>query len=397
METDVIIVGAGLIGLATARALHASHPDLQTVIVDKEAGPGQHQSGRNSGVLHTGIYYPPGSQKAALCMAGRLAMETFCEEAGVPFRRTGKVIVATTPAELQALEDILRRGQANGVRCERIGVERLGELEPHAAGVGAIHVPDAGVVDFAVVCARLAARLEEAGVELVFNARVQAIDESQGRVTVNTTAGPIAGSLVANCAGLASDRVARLGGQQPPARIVPFRGEYFALAPAARHLCRTLIYPVPDPRLPFLGVHFTRHIDGRVTCGPNAVLAAAREGYRKRDVAIRDIVETATYAGFRRMAVNYWRAGVGELWRSLSKDAFVGALQRLVPEVRSQDLTAAPAGVRAQAVFPSGELAQDFVIQESPRAVHVVNAPSPAATASLAIGRHVATRLAAHL
>jgi L-2-hydroxyglutarate oxidase LhgO len=392
---DVVIVGGGIIGLATAYHLLREFPERRLVLLEKEAELAQHQTGRNSGVLHSGIYYRPGSLRAQNCRSGKLAMEQFCAAERIPYEICGKVIVAVSEDELPALERILKRGQANGVICEMIGPERLAELEPHASGVRAIHVPEAGIVDFPAVCQRLAERITRAGGKILCNARVTAMHPQNGSVVVNTTAGDFEAKYVVTCAGLYSDRVARLSGQQVSSKIIPFRGEYFELRPDAQHLCKDLIYPVPDPSFPFLGVHFTRLIHGGIECGPNAVLAFAREGYRKRDISLGDLADTLTYPGFLRMAAKYWRTGAGEMWRSFSKRAFVRALQRLVPEIREEHLVPAPSGVRAQAIARDGAMIDDFLILETERVVNVCNAPSPAATAALNIGRLIVEKLAA--
>lgn len=396
METtaDVVIVGAGIVGLATALALQQEYPDKKVVVLEKEKRVAFHQSGRNSGVLHSGIYYKPGSLKALTCRAGKRAMEEFCEREAIPYEICGKVIVATTEAERDALKPLHKTGTANGVRCELIDRVRLRELEPHTAGIAALHVPETGIVDYAKVCERLAARLAEHGTRVLTSARLLKLNERTEQVSVETTAGRLATHFVVNCAGLQSDRVAALGQQPLIARIVPFRGEYFKLAPEAAHLCRSLVYPMPDPRFPFLGVHFTRTIDGPVECGPNAVLALAREGYRKTDVSIDDLLETLAYSGFRRLVARHWRAGVGEMWRSMSKRSFLRALRRLIPSINQSDLLPAPAGIRAQAVAPNGSLVDDFSFLESARIVNVINAPSPGATASLAVGRLIVEKLA---
>ncbi|TAH34661.1 MAG: L-2-hydroxyglutarate oxidase [Planctomycetota bacterium] len=390
---DVVIIGGGIVGLATAYQLLQRRPGTAVEVLEKESAVGRHQSGHNSGVLHSGIYYQPGSEKARNCREGKRAMEEFCGREGIPFEICGKLIVAVDAGQLPALERILQRGLANGVRCQLIERERLAELEPHAAGVRAIHVPEAGIVDYKSVCSRLRQRIEEAGGSVCTGARVTRLWSRPESVVVESDAGPREAVLAVNCAGLHSDRVARRGGRDPGARIVPFRGEYYELKPQARGLCRNLIYPVPDPSFPFLGVHFTRTIGGGVECGPNAVLAFAREGYRKRDVNLRDLFETLTYPGFLRLAARHWRTGAGEMWRSFSKSAFVRALQRLVPEIRAGHLEPAPAGVRAQALRPDGSLVDDFLILESERVLHVCNAPSPAATASLQIGAGLAARI----
>ncbi len=386
---DLVIIGGGIVGLATAYRFLERFPGKTVTLLEKESRLAQHQTGHNSGVLHSGIYYRPGSLKAENCRTGKLAMEEFCRREEIPFETCGKVIVAVDEAELPALERIHERGIANGVACERISIERLRELEPHAAGVMALHVPETGIVDFLRVSERMAERIRNAGGTIVTGTRADAFRFGGDDVTVETTAGPFSARQVVNCAGLESDRVARLAGLRPRMRIVPFRGEYYALRPEAHHLVRNLIYPVPDPNFPFLGVHFTRMIDGSVECGPNAVLAFAREGYRKTTVNVRDLAGTLTYSGFLRLAARYWRMGAGEMWRSVSKRAFVTALQRLVPAIESGHLEPAPAGVRAQAVAPDGTTIDDFVIDQSDRVVNVGNAPSPAATASLNIGRTI--------
>lgn len=396
-RVDVVVIGGGLVGLATAYRLQERFPQLTLCLLEKEDHVGAHQSGRNSGVLHSGIYYRPGSLRATNCREGKLALQEFCAREGVRFEICGKVIVAVEEAEIPRLETIYERGQANGVRCEIIGPERLKELEPHARGVRAIHVPEAGIVDYPGVCDRLAARISERGGMILLNGAVTGVIRRTDELIVQSHRGDVGCRFLVTCAGLQADRVTRLTGETPPAQIVPFRGEFFELRPEAQHLCRNLIYPVPDPSFPFLGVHFTRLAKGGVECGPNAVLAFAREGYTKLTVSPYDLAESLSYGGFLRMAAKYWRTGLGEMWRSVSKSAFVTALQRLVPEIRSEHLIAAPAGVRAQALGPQGELLDDFVIQESDRIINVCNAPSPAATACLNIGRLIVDRLAARL
>jgi L-2-hydroxyglutarate oxidase len=394
---DLAVIGGGIVGLATAWRFTQRYPGRDVLVLEKEAELAVHQTGRNSGVLHSGIYYRPGSLRAANCRTGKQAMEEFCRAEGLPFDICGKVIVAVNEGELPALERIYQRGQANGIRCEIIERGRLAELEPHAAGIRAIYVPEAGIVDFRAVAARLAERIRQAGGQIVLDARVVSLRREADRLQVVTTAGDFAARWAVNCAGLHSDRVTALSGVRPQAKIIPFRGEYFELQPQARRLCRNLIYPVPDARFPFLGVHFTRLVGGGIECGPNAVLALAREGYRKTDINVRDLLESLTYGGFLRLAAKYWRVGAAEMWRSLSKAAFVRALQRLVPEIRADDLTPAPSGVRAQAVSPAGEIVDDFVIEEADRVVNVCNAPSPAATAALNVGNLVVDRLAARM
>jgi L-2-hydroxyglutarate oxidase len=396
-KCDVAIVGGGIVGLATAWQLTCRYPRLKPLVLEKEAALGEHQTGHNSGVLHSGIYYKPGTLRAANCRTGKRAMEEFCAEHGVPYEICGKVIVAVNEAELPQLERIYERGQQNGVRCEIIGPERLKELEPHAAGVRAIHVPEAGIVNFRAVCHKLAELVRQRGGEVRCGARVTAVQQNGEEIRLETTAGGIAADYLVTCSGLQSDRVAQLTGIQPEAKIVPFRGEYYELKPSAHHLCRNLIYPVPNPAFPFLGVHFTRMIQGGVECGPNAVLAFAREGYHKSDVNLKDLCETLAYSGFRKLAQKYWRIGAGEMWRSWNKAAFVKALAHLVPEVRSEDLVPHRAGVRAMALAPNGEIVDDFVIQPNGRVVNVLNAPSPAATSSLNIGKLVVEKLAERL
>lgn len=392
-HADVVIVGGGIVGLATAYRLGERFPDVRVVVVEKESRLAAHQTGHNSGVLHSGIYYRPGSLRAENCREGKIAMQAFCEREGIPFQICGKVIVATCEDELGRLEAIYQRGRTNGVKCELIDKERLNELEPHAAGIRAIHVPEAGIVDYRQVAERLGEIVRARGGEIRLNARVAGFEVRTAEVVVHTSAGDVRAGHVVTCAGLHADRVTRLTGQTPQARIVPFRGEYYQLRKEAEHLCRTLIYPVPDPNFPFLGVHFTRMVHGGVECGPNAVLAFAREGYRKTDINWRDLADALSYPGFLRLAARNWRTGAGEMWRSFSKRAFVRALQRLVPAITADDLLAAEAGVRAQALGEDGRLLDDFVIQQSDRIVNVGNAPSPAATASLNIGRLIVEKL----
>ena len=391
---DLAVVGGGIVGLATAYQFTQRFPGRRVVVLEKESHVAAHQTGHNSGVLHSGIYYKPGSLKAVNCRAGKQAMEAFCRAEDIAHEICGKVIVAVTDADLPALDRIFERGQANGVHCAMIDQARLAELEPHAAGVKAIHVPEAGIVNYRQVCDRLAEKVRRADGEILFGARVTDVQHQADGVTVVSTAGDRAARQLVNCAGLHSDRVARLTGVDPNCQIVPFRGEYYALKPTAYRLCRNLIYPTPDPQFPFLGVHFTRMIDQSVECGPNAVLAFGREGYRFFDINPRDLFGTLTYGGFLRMARKHWRMGLGEMWRSLSKAAFVKALQRLVPDLREDDLEPTPAGIRAQAIAPDGALVDDFLVVEGDRVVNICNAPSPAATASLQIGMMVVDRLA---
>jgi L-2-hydroxyglutarate oxidase len=397
VPTDIAIVGGGIIGLATAWQIGNRYPNLRVTVLEKEAAVGGHQTGHNSGVLHSGIYYKPGSLRAQNCRSGKAAMEAFCQEQGVPYDICGKVIVAVNQAELPALDRIYERGQANGVNCAVIDRARLLELEPHTAGIKAIHVPEAGIVNYTAVTRKLAELVMARGGQVCTNWRVTGMHAEADGVVIVSPAGEILARHVVTCGGLYSDRLSKMTGQPTPNRIVPFRGEYYDLKPSVQHLCRNLIYPVPDPSFPFLGVHFTRMIEGGVECGPNAVLAFAREGYRKLDINVGDLLETLTYGGFLKLASKYWRTGAGEMWRSWSKAAFVRALQHLIPEIKSEDLVAARTGVRAQAIAPDGLMIDDFLIEASGRFVNVLNAPSPAATSSLNVGKLIVDKLAERL
>jgi (S)-2-hydroxyglutarate dehydrogenase len=390
---DVVVVGGGIVGLSTAMAVSTSLPGSKVVVLEKETEWAHHQTGHNSGVIHSGIYYKPGSLKAVYAREGAQAVVAFCREHGIAHEVTGKIIVATEPEELPLLERLHERGQRNGLTVKRLAAEELAEHEPHVAGLAGVHVASTGIVDFKAVARAYAELAAKAGAELRLGTRVEGVAERADAVTVETTAGPVAGRLLVNCAGLQCDRIARLAGVDLPARIVPFRGEYYELVPERRHLVRNLIYPVPDPAFPFLGVHFTRGIDGSVHAGPNAVLSLKREGYTKASFSARDLAEVLGYPAFWRLARANWRQGVQEIRRSLSKRAFVRSLQRLVPEVRAEDLTPTHAGVRAQAILPDGKLVDDFLIVSGPRSVHVLNAPSPAATASLPIGAAIAEQV----
>jgi len=391
---DVAVVGGGIIGLATAHSLLQARPGTDIVVLEKEDRPAAHQSGHNSGVIHSGVYYRPGSLKAHSTAAGREALLDFCRSQGVAYRITGKVIVATDEAQCSGLRDLECRARASAVPAELIGPGRLAELEPHAAGVAALHVPGAGVVDFAEVCRTLVGLLELAGGEFRPGSEVIGLSEQRHCVRILTARGEMEAGLLVNCGGLHSDRLAahQRADRHPDLRIVPFRGEYRLLASHRAHLVRSMIYPVPDPRFPFLGVHFTRDVGDDVHAGPNAVLALAREGYTWGKVNLIDTWDLLRYPGFRHLAARHWRTGLGEVRRSLSTRSLVAALQQLVPDVTAQDLEPASAGVRAQAVDTTGALVEDFVVEESARTVHVLNAPSPAATASLEIGRMVAVK-----
>ncbi len=386
--TEVCVVGGGLVGLATAAALCR---EASVVVVEAEEAVARHQSGHNSGVIHSGLYYKPGSLKAKLCVRGREMLYRFCAEHGVSHEQCGKLVVAVQPRELAALAELERRGRANGLSgLRRLDAAAIRDYEPYARGVAALYVSDTGIVDYPAVAEALRRQIQDAGGEVRTATRLRAATATPQEVVAETDAGSLRVALLVNCAGLYADRVARACGVDPGVQIVPFRGEYYRLVPSAEKLCRHLIYPVPDPRLPFLGVHFTRMIRGGVECGPNAVLALSRCGYRFRDVCWPDVWEMLRYPGFWHLSRRFWRTGLAELHRSLSRRAFWRAARRLVPAVRPEDLTPAGAGVRAQAVDPQGRLVDDFVIRRGPRMVHVVNAPSPAATACLAIGEAIA-------
>jgi (S)-2-hydroxyglutarate dehydrogenase len=390
-QYDLAIVGGGIVGLATARALTERAPRARMVILEKEDHVGAHQTGHNSGVIHSGIYYKPGSHKARLCVEGKNLMYAFCEQHGIKVERCGKVIVATTDEELPRLQMIYERGQANGVPCELIERDRLRELEPHANALRGIHSPSTGIIDYKEVMTAIMGELVARGVVLETRAGVKQIAHTRDGLALVTPRLMVQARYLVNCAGLHSDRVARLAGAEPDVQIIPFRGEYYMIRPERRHLVRTLIYPVPDPEFPFLGVHLTNTIHGELEAGPNAVFAFAREGYGWNRVNLGDLGDTLSYRGFWAMARRYWKMGSFEMYRSLSKPAFVRALQRLVPDLRAEDLEPGGAGVRAQAVSPDGSLVDDFRIVTERDAIHVLNAPSPAATASLAIGRHIAS------
>ena len=392
---DVVIVGAGIVGLATARALLERAPGLRLCVIEKGAGVAGQQTSHNSGVLHSGIYYRPGSLKAELCVRGRDAVVRYCDEHGIPYELCGKLIVATRQDELPRLEALAERATANGVRGHQlVGPERVREIEPHVSALRALWVPSTGIVDFGRLAASYADGVRASGGEIVMNAEVAESWVAGGVRHVRAGDAEHSARLFVNCAGLHADRVARRLGARTRVQIVPFRGEYYTLRTAREDLVRGLIYPVPDPELPFLGVHFTRNIKGFVEAGPNAVLATAREGYRKRDFDLGDVWEIARYRGFWRVALREWRTGINEVHRSLRKSVFVRDLQRLIPEIESRDLTPGGSGVRAQAVAPDGALLDDFLIERSESALHVLNAPSPGATSSLLIGDRIATMAA---
>lgn len=392
-KADTIVVGGGIVGLACAYELTKRYTGSRVVVLEKEDSLSKHQTGHNSGVIHSGIYYKPGSLKAINCRRGKELLEAFCEEHSVAWEKCGKVIVALDDVERGRLASIYERGQANGVECRMIEQAELNELEPHCAGIEAIHVPETGIVDYVGMGATLGELIKAAGGDVFTSNEVTGIKEDSEGVEVTTIAGVYRASNVINCAGLHSDRVTAMSGRTPSVKIVPFRGEYYELKQSAQHLCKNLIYPVPDPAFPFLGVHFTRMVNGGIECGPNAVLAFAREGYTKTTVNWRDLAETLSYPAFWKVSLKYWRTGLGEIHRSFSKAAFVKALQRLMPELTGDDLVAIPAGVRAQALAPDGTLLDDFAIDASGRIVNVINAPSPAATSALSIGITVVDEL----
>lgn len=394
-QHDVVVVGGGIVGLATAYRLLEARPGLRLAVLEKEPELASHQSGHNSGVVHAGLYYAPGSLKARLTREGKAELEAFCAARAIPLEQTGKLVVALSEDELPRFEALRERAAANAVPgLEVLGPERIHEIEPHAAGIRALWSPSTGIVDFRVVALAYADEVRARGGAISTSRAVTGIETRPGQIVVRTNSGEIVAAAVIACAGLWADRVAALTGDAGPGapRIVPFRGDYYTLTPDARHLVRGLIYPVPDPRLPFLGVHFTRRIDGQVWAGPNAVLAFARAGYRRRDLSVRDLAGTLAYPGFRRLALKYLRTGLAEMWRDLSKGAFLAELQRYVPELRGEQITFGPSGVRAQALAPDGTMVDDFDLAGSGRVLHVRNAPSPAATASLAIGRVLAQR-----
>lgn len=395
---DIAVIGGGIVGLATANALLDSSPGLRLVLLEAEARLAAHQTGHNSGVIHSGLYYKPGSMKARLCVDGRDAMYRFCEEHSIAHERCGKIVVATSEAEFPPLDELYRRGEANGLKGIRwLTKEEIREHEPHASGLRGLLVPETGIVDYKAVSNRLGKLASDRGCRLVTGGRVSGIRHGGGEIVLQTAVGDVRSKALVNCGGLQSDRVARLAGVDPGVRIVPFRGEYYELVPSRQFLVRNLIYPVPDPGFPFLGVHFTRMIGGGVEAGPNAVLALKREGYRKTDFAARDMVDTLGYRGFWRMARRCWKTGMGEVWRSMSKRAFVTALQRLLPELRMEDVHPGGSGVRAQAMDSAGNLLDDFHVVRAERMIHVLNAPSPAATSSLSIGKTIASMASQHL
>lgn len=394
LKADLVIIGGGIVGLATALEAVRRHRGKRITLLEKEDAIGCHQTGHNSGVIHSGIYYKPGSLKAKNCVAGAAAMVEFCREHNIAFDICGKVVVATLESERSGLQELMRRGTANGVPgLTMITKEQLREIEPHCTGISALRVPGTGIADYPGVARKYGELIEAGGGQILTGCRVQGIKRNGQAIVIESERGAVEAGFAINCAGLHSDRVMRLAGDSQGLQIVPFRGEYYEIVPARRQLVRSLIYPVADPRFPFLGVHFTRRITGGIEAGPNAVLALKREGYRKTDFNLRDAFETAAFPGFWRMAAKYWWDGFGEYYRSLNKGAFTRALQKLVPEIQTSDLEPAGSGVRAQALDATGKLLDDFSIVRSERMIHVCNVPSPAATASLIIGRQIVDML----
>jgi L-2-hydroxyglutarate oxidase len=395
-QNSVVVIGGGIIGLATARALLEANPSRKVTVLEKETAVGQHQSTHNSGVLHAGLYYKPGSFKADFAVRGIRAMTEFCRRHGITHEICGKLVVAADESEVPRLKTLFERGTANGLKGIRwVQQAEAAELEPNVRCVAAVHVPEEGIADYGRVVVTLVNEIERMGGSVRTSAGVSRIERDGEGWRLTTDAGEVRARAFINCAGLHSDRIARLAGEVPPCRIVPFRGEYFFLRPERRNLIRNLVYPVPDPEFPFLGVHFTRTVHGDVEAGPNAVLAMSREGYRHRDISPRDLAESLAYSGLRRFIAKYPRQTAMELRRSLSKAKFCQSLQRLVPSIQKEDLVPGIRGVRAQALRPDGSLVDDFLVVEAKNAVHLLNAPSPGATASLVIGQYVASRLSA--
>lgn len=391
---DVIVIGGGIVGLATAWQIKKQSPDLNLTILEKESGPARHQTGNNSGVIHSGLYYKPGSLKAINCIKGYNQLLQFCDEEEVPYELCGKVVVATSEDEIPYLETLYSRGEQNGLtNLKWLTSEEIKDHEPYVNGVKGIYVPQTGIIDYKVVCQKLESILEQSGVSIYYNTKVEKIVHQRTASQVITSAGDFQANLVVNCAGLYSDKVSKMTPLKPDLKIVPFRGEYYQLRENSKHLVKNLIYPVPDPNFPFLGVHFTRMMNGGIEAGPNAVLAFAREGYTKSDINIGELFETLTWPGFQKVAFKYWKTGMGEMYRSFSKAAFTKALQKLIPDIRESDLESGGAGVRAQACDRQGGLLDDFQILENDHFVNVCNAPSPAATSSLAIGDEIARRV----
>ena len=394
-ESDLLVIGAGIVGLATALEVTRRFPQMRIIAVDKEDRVAAHQTGHNSGVIHSGLYYKTGSLKARNCVAGAASMKRFCQEHGIVFEECGKLVVATTPEELPQLEELRQRGTANGVPGLRLlQRDQFREIEPHCAGIRALQVPSTGIVDYTAVAQKYAELIQKAGGKLLLGAKVVALRDDGGTNIVETRAGTFRARYVINCAGLYSDSITRMAGVQTNLEIIPFRGEYYEVRPERRNLVKALIYPVPDPRFPFLGVHVTRRVNGSVEAGPNALLAFRREGYTGAPPNIREAMETLRFPGFWKMARKYWRMGLAEQYRSWVKTAFVTALQKMVPELQESDLAQGGSGVRAQAVDANGNLVDDFHFVHSANMIHVCNVPSPAATASLEIAKEIVEMMA---
>ena len=390
---DVIVIGAGLVGLATAMALLAERPGLRIAVLEKESAVGTHQSGHNSGVIHAGLYYQPGSLKARFCTAGRLAMAEFAQARQIPYRQTGKLVVATRDSELPRLASLAERGRANGLAVREIDAPEIAEIEPSVRGIRALHIPESGVIDYRLVAAAYAETVSKGGGQVLCGHAVRSLARVSGGWLARTQAGSLRARGVVACAGLQADRIAEMTGQGGREyRIVPFRGDYYTFRPAAAGLVRGLVYPVPDPAFPFLGVHFTRGVDGTLHAGPNAVPALAREGYGRLSVNGRDLLDSLRFPGLRRLARDYAATGALEIWRDLVKPAYLAEMRRYIPAIGSGDVTFGPSGIRAQCLSRSGALVDDFLIEEGDHVIHVLNAPSPAATASIVIGRHIASR-----
>ena len=393
MTYDITIIGGGIVGLATAYQISLANPKLKLLLLEKEASLAQHQTGHNSGVIHSGLYYKPGSLKAINCRAGYQQLLSLCDRENVPYDLCGKIVVATSEAELPLLENLYQRGLANGLTgLQKLDKAALKEHEPHVSGLQGIFVPQTGIINYIKVAEKYALKAEEQGAEIVLSQKVIKLIDDKDTITIITKTDQFATRLVINCGGLYSDRLARMTQHDPEVKIVPFRGEYYELTPEKEYLVKNLIYPVPDPSFPFLGVHFTRMIEGGVEAGPNAVLAFGRESYKKTEVNLKEFIETLMWPGFRKIAFRYWKTGMGEMYRSLSKEAFTRALQKLIPEIQASDLKTGGAGVRAQASHRNGNLLDDFMILEKDRSINLCNAPSPGATSSLSIGKNIADR-----
>lgn len=392
---DFCIIGAGIVGLSTAYNIRKKFPNAKIAIIEKEKTFALHQTGRNSGVIHSGIYYKPNSQKALNCRSGKKILEKFCLDHDINFELCGKVIVATDKKELPKLKELYSRGLSNGVDCELISKNRLLEIEPHAKGVEAIHVKECGIIDYTAVCKKLTSLIKNSEYDQFFyNFEVTKIKKLKNKqILIQSKDSEILSQTVVNCAGLYSDKIAKISGANPSLKIIPFKGEYFKLKKSSQHLCKNLIYPVPDPKFPFLGVHFTRGIDGSVECGPNAVFSFGKESYKKFDVNFFEALDSICYPGFLKMASQHWKMGLGEIYRSFNKLAFTKALQRLVPEIQSKDMISSPSGIRAQSIDSSGNLIDDFVIETEGSIVNVCNAPSPAATSCFGIADTIVSKL----